>query len=178
MDDMYLNTDDSDDAMDVGDDDDYVDKAADKVVIDNGHNNHEFMTHGHPITYPPCRKPLVSPGGSSPMLDIFILAAMLNQGVRFVNPANADAFVIYDFKRYFEFCQSLPDQQLRHGKVTPVNRLKALRVWLSGDMGKDVMTCVARGVSHSCRTMKTLDSQKKKMNDRYKQMLVFIKQFL
>jgi hypothetical protein len=129
-------------------------------------------------TTPPivCRKPLIAPKGYTPIIDIFLLAVILNHGVRLVDNA-IDAFDIYDYKRYFEFSQSIPNQREHHARVTPYSRLKALRVWLTGST-EDLLTHVMQGISHKCYRMQTLASHKDKIAQRYEEMLLYVEEFL
>ena len=81
---------------------------------------------------PPPRTFAIPANSMSPVIDMFLLAAIMHQGVRLL-AEDASEVELYDFASFFRFSQSVINQHARHEKTTPHSRLKALHVWYTPD---------------------------------------------
>lgn len=185
-DDVYLNTEESSSSSSM-DDSVYVDEEKKDDDAEDDDMDYEPPPSGAVVLPPPMpittflidsRKPLVAPGGHTPVIDIFLMAVILDHGIRLVNANCTDAFEIYDYKRYYDFSRSLPNQQQRHLNVTPASRMKALKLWLTGSGDRATMMNVFNRLSPTPYRMNTREPQKKKMAWRYQTMLSYLKEFI
>lgn len=125
-----------------------------------------------------CRRPLDPIRGSTPVMDEFLVAVLLGHGVRLVNTRNTSyGFDIYDYRRYYDFSQSLSGQEAHHKHVTPGTRMKAILQWMEGDTA-DMIKCVQRGAAHACCRLTPRKTHIQKIADHYTAMHVFIKAYL
>jgi len=158
-------------SSDVDDDDDVMDSV------------HTEPTAEGAVLPPSYTQPIRVPPGRQPVMDTFLLAVILDQGVRLVDRQNVAAgFEFYDYGCYMRFAGALTHQKPRHMAVSSGHRMKALRVWLE-PMGQAFDDSsyyrLEKGASHDAFRMRPKSPfYQTKLADRYRLMCCYIKDFL